>query len=1184
MGTYNPDAPVILGNEWAGIHEEDLLFDINQNTLEQGYTFTVPAGQSVPLDNVRCYVNPDSFSRPDGVFSESSLLAAVYPFGTEANAGTIQRVVIPVVSGATSGAALSTDWVIVDNLGSGVISPPTVPTGLQVAGAVYDQTSSNGISFFQPTTTNTSNFFGASFEFGVAPYAQMLNGKRILAVNVLFILDSNPGTDEIALTSATPMDVYLRFGSFLFSSFYGNGFSSPSVQRLGIGEVTRLWSNPAGFGNKPMPWNLAGLMNFDSGTALANKIGISFRRRINNIVTGGNYSLSYVALEVIYCEETRVAFGAVEPALDPTNGWQYGVQTIPMFQPGNYAAKPILGPGTYTVAVSAPLGKEGDNFSTVNLGYAPLNSMRTYYDLPTHFGRQVSKPFPIENAVGQQFAVESTSVLPQLSLHVTGAVNTPPSPYGHVYGRRAEVPVYGGTQATQLVDLTPASNGMVYSQVRAYVRRLGTTLGDLKLAVGPGAATISAPALDALPEIIDGWREVTLPLDVPFTVTGGTTIALTALDTQFQQQYTEDFEDNNVAGWVATAGTFTIDEWSHTGDYGARLVVVGSPTSTFARSPRQPVVAGQSYNVAGWFYATAITSNVSITIDWRTSRGALLSTSSASVTLAANTWTRVTVTATAPAGAGLAGMGPTLGSSPAAGTTIFFDDLVLSKNLGLNSISTRWEVLGVSAPAVTSLPVGSNAVPSRITPVPAAEQLGSATYNAPNGATDTLTWQSPFVSGAAVADATTDLVFLLSQQPPYVTASVQTADGTFESSPPAGWTPTSATLVRSSAQHHGGAFSGLMTVVGTPSGADTRAFAQVVPGQPYTATFWVYSVAGFATLQMCLDWLDPTGTFISENNSGNLVIPAATWTQVSVTATAPANASGVSYGPSLRSSPANGTQIFIDDADITGPGLKVGPATQALTAVLDCGTPPNCIPTGLTYNVVSWLSTAATGSAFAYYEIQRMDAVDPTFRTIAQLADANDTSLNDYEARIGVATTYRVAIVNDMGFVGLYASSLPTTIAAPGIGGRNVSEGILTFTSNMDQTGNSNLAYTPSWDGTPTEDVTFPEASRVKLQWEYGRDYLSQFMPTERGGEQFSRTLEVQNAAASGPQIENGFRSLRDLAWETLPYVCVRNEIGDRWFAAVTVPGGTFQRNRALQLAQVQITQVSTSPSIVTAV
>ena len=85
--------------------------------------------------------------------------------------------------------------------------------------------------------------------------------------------------------------------------------------------------------------------------------------------------------------------------------------------------------------------------------------------------------------------------------------------------------------------------------------------------------------------------------------------------------------------------------------------------------------------------------------------------------------------------------------------------------------------------------------------------------------------------------------------------------------------------------------------------------------------------------------------------------------------------------------------------------------------------------------------------------------------------------------------------------------------------------------------------------------------------------------PTERGGVQFSRTILVNNVAVPVPSLDEGFRSLRDLAWAQLPYVCVRDELGNRWFANVAVPSGRVRDRRTTYLGQVLITEVTATPA-----
>src|SRR5262249_23882699 len=61
-----------------------------------------------------------------------------------------------------------------------------------------------------------------------------------------------------------------------------------------------------------------------------------------------NYRLEYAAMEVIFCEETRVAYGGKNSL------WTYGVNPITMRTPGTLAASPTLAAGQYVATVVAP--------------------------------------------------------------------------------------------------------------------------------------------------------------------------------------------------------------------------------------------------------------------------------------------------------------------------------------------------------------------------------------------------------------------------------------------------------------------------------------------------------------------------------------------------------------------------------------------------------------------------------------------------------------------------------------------------------------------------------------------------------------------------------------------------------------------------------------------------------------
>ncbi len=198
--------------------------------------------------------------------------------------------------------------------------------------------------------------------------------------------------------------------------------------------------------------------------------------------------------------------------------------------------------------------------------------------------------------------------------------------------------------------------------------------------------------------------------------------------------------------------------------------------------------------------------------------------------------------------------------------------------------------------------------------------------------------------------------------------------------------------------------------------------------------------------------------------------------------------------------------IFAQDAP-TISGFTLTPSTQAVTGIgLDCGAPPRCIPTGISYTAVTW--TAQTGipvTGFGQYELERFDALDNEWQLIMSASSPSVTGFNDFEARVGVVSDYRIRACDALDFCGPWTTG-SATIPAPGVTPGGV--GVLIFTSNASQAGAYNLAHVMQWEGgSAQETFTFPEAQSVVLQDMYNKDFPTAFRPLERGGEQFSRVL-----------------------------------------------------------------------------
>jgi hypothetical protein len=270
--------------------------------------------------------------------------------------------------------------------------------------------------------------------------------------------------------------------------------------------------------------------------------------------------------------------------------------------------------------------------------------------------------------------------------------------------------------------------------------------------------------------------------------------------------------------------------------------------------------------------------------------------------------------------------------------------------------------------------------------------------------------------------------------------------------------------------------------------------------------------------------------------------------------------------------------IFSQDPP-TITGFALSTATQQLTGfALQCSLPKSCIPTGVSYNQVSWSAqTALPVTGFGYYELQRMDTVDlNNWQTIMKATTVTVTGFRDYEARVGIQAWYRLRSANVLDFRGAWVTG-SSTLPSPGVSSPLTTSGnsMLIFTSNK-QPG-SNLAYRMQFEGSPVEQFVFPEAEFVQLQQMFGKDFYTAFHPLERGGERFQRTLLVSAAAISLKSMAN-FNSLRDLGWADLPYVCVRDELGNRWYATILIPGGTVRRNRKIYMAQIEVVETSATP------
>lgn len=125
------------------------------------------------------------------------------------------------------------------------------------------------------------------------------------------------------------------------------------------------------------------------------------------------------------------------------------------------------------------------------------------------------------------------------------------------------------------------------------------------------------------------------------------------------------------------------------------------------------------------------------------------------------------------------------------------------------------------------------------------------------------------------------------------------------------------TFVQSATFAHGGSFSGLLTVTGTPVNSYVRPsvgnFPHVVPGTEYTLSLWLRSTALIADVRATIDWYDEDFGYLSNVDSGSASLASGSWVQRSVSGVPPEGAAYAVYGPTIVGSPAAGTLLYVDD-------------------------------------------------------------------------------------------------------------------------------------------------------------------------------------------------------------------------------------------------------------------------------
>lgn len=339
----------------------------------------------------------------------------------------------------------------------------------------------------------------------------------------------------------------------------------------------------------------------------------------------------------------------------------------------------------------------------------------------------------------------------------------------------------------------------------------------------------------------------------------------------------------------------------------------------------------------------------------------------------------------------------------------------------------------------------------------------------------------------------------------------------------------------------------------------------------YTAVMG--SLATLSAQQYYLEFSDANG---ADTGSVNAYWSVLTLDTVSLGQTA-------GFGGTTDAATINGGRDTRYDIPSTVASVPVPPTVfaaevrQLALAVPALASKKGCEVDHMDYIHLSWTVTVL-GATFLRYEIDRSDDGGVTWNNVAQLTAESLNYWDDYEGLRGVLESYRIRVVRIDLTGSVYSSTVTATC--------NAEYCELIFTTNNQKA--LTVAYGHPAQGSYSGSVssgngsyTMLDSGAMVLTSMYGRNRQVAFVPTERLGVTFDTDIYINWVATplhTGIAAFNALRALAEAQGLTIPYVCVLDHEGNRFYAALQVKIGLAQQPGNQQVATVTITEVRDSP------
>lgn len=1076
QSNYDPFGPTVSGLQWVPIVPDDFTPD---QSIERGYTFNIASTRTI---------NHGKFTvkdLPTGELISQVPFMSLYYAGQETSIGQIRKYVVPV---SPSGNTLS---------GATASIEPSTATIAQVLASPSDQA-----SIRVNHTPGIVSSGSLNLRFDTSPLSLDLAFARVLNVSFLYTASgdwsgvaAHPGSSVYtAVVRGGPSN----YGTGSETTWYGTGgltstdtlygVTNAQVNRISLGEISPFWSASSPQNTRQrLPWRQESLAQFDESIVGATSLSFHLAWYI-----GADYALtdflhlSYAALEITVCEENRLFYGGVSkggsyntettddtPEAPDYTDFVNAPNTIIMRSTFDMVTGGSLSGGAYTVTVhNADIGDMIQVLTDIPLQDAQtrpkIAAMRELYQIPTLPGVEITRPLKL----GDTCEVRSSHVIPSIGITPQNSGAVYDTCVGYSLPRPVTVSVRNAAGQTGFANSTTTAN----AYARAYARvPAAPPTGPLVFRVvndfaqGLSTSTVYATGSIAyadfinLPEIADGWREVTLSL-TPRITFSSTTMAVR-------------FDSDTTAGapWeILTAYDMHAENQPYGGSNYATAFYplnTGIPNGVLSAQVYADIpcmISAPAWPITG---ILAFPQTIAVT-------GVALECSSPPNCI--------------PTGVGY---NRVIWSPPADTASPTYDEFErsVSSGWGTTTSGTPWSVdIGSSSDYYVADGRGYHVFPTGT----GVRRTSLSSLSGVNYAVKVLTTMSSPVTGMH----------------------------------------SSAILLRSTGANTYYSFSAQR---GSTGGHYEVYISRVVSGSSTTlatgyeavqyagadAPLWMHAEVEGAYLR-CKIWLDGTPE--------------------------PANWSAYIVDTSSSAITGAGTVSLESNTLSVIPGSRISYDRFRLTAPI---------------------------STFGAYELQRTDTVDNEWQTIMLATDPGVTSFNDFEARVGVASTYRVRTLSALNFPGDWSPTPTATIPAPGVTGASSLSSILIFTTNAVQSGTSIYAAPEVGDAPPDFTPQFREDGQVTYQDLFQRDYVTAFHGTERGGVTFTTALLENDGVVNPAALNKSFTRFRNIAWDGVPYICVRTSDGDRWYANVRVSSGTVRRrSNTTSIAQAAITEVSRTP------